>query len=60
MAGRWAAITGLIQQDPREGQPASEDTDFWVMFDDKNIYFAAKCYDTHPEREVATTVIADP
>jgi Domain of unknown function (DUF5916)/Carbohydrate family 9 binding domain-like len=49
----------LIQQDPKEGEPASEDTDFWVMFDDKNIYFAAKCYDTHPEREVATELRRD-
>src|SRR5436190_5432681 len=56
---RLEPITGLIQQDPREGQPASEDTDFWVMFDDKNIYFAAKCYDTHPEREVATELRRD-
>src|SRR4051794_12762 len=40
-------IVGLIQQDPNEGEQASEDTDLWIMFDDKNIYFAGKCYDSH-------------
>jgi hypothetical protein len=56
---RIEPIVGFVQQDPREGEPASEDTDFWIMFDDKNIYFAAKCYDTHPEREVATELRRD-
>src|SRR3989442_2787288 len=56
---RLEPIVGLIQQDPHEGEPASEDTDLWIMFDDKNIYFAAKCYDSHPEREVATELRRD-
>jgi hypothetical protein len=56
---RVEPIASLIQQDPDEGAPASEDTDIWIMFDDKNIYFAAKCYDTHPEREVATELRRD-
>src|SRR5438045_9657567 len=56
---RLEPTVGFIQQDPHEGEPASEDTDFWVMFDDKNIYFAGKCYDTHPEREVATELRRD-
>jgi hypothetical protein len=56
---RLEPIVGFIQQDPKEGEPASEDTDFWIMFDDKNIYFAAKCYDSHPEREIATELRRD-
>src|SRR5438477_6816171 len=56
---RLEPTVGFIQQDPHEGEPASEDTDFWVMFDDKNIYFAGKCYDSHPEREVATELRRD-
>src|SRR6185295_15111332 len=52
-------ISGFVQQDPREGEPATEKTDLWVMFDDKNIYFAGKCYDSHPEREIATELRRD-
>ena len=35
----------IIQQELQEGAPASERTELWVMFDDKNIYFGVKCYD---------------
>jgi hypothetical protein len=51
--------SGFIQQEPREGEPSSEKTDVWVMFDDKNLYVAAKCWDSHPEREVLTELRRD-
>src|SRR6185295_15990121 len=47
------AISDYIQQDPDEGAPISERTESWVLFDDANIYFACRCWDTHPERIVA-------
>ena len=50
---------GFIQQDPREGEPASEQTDLWVMFDDQNLYISGKCYDSHPEREISTELRRD-
>ena len=31
-------IDGFIQQEPREGEPATEKTEAWVFFDDENIY----------------------
>ena len=31
----------------------------WVFFDDKNLYVSARCYDSHPEREVATELRRD-
>ena len=49
----------FIQQDPREGQPATELTDLWVMFDDTYLYLAGKCYDSHPEREISTELRHD-
>jgi hypothetical protein len=49
----------FIQQDPREGEPATEQTQFWVMFDGKNLYLAGKCYDSHPEREISTELRHD-
>ena len=32
------AAGGFIQQEPREGEPATEQTDAWVFFDDENLY----------------------
>ena len=47
------APTGdFIQQDPREGAPASEPTELWVFFDDDTLYIAGKCYDSHPENMI--------
>ena len=42
-------IMGFIQQEPREGEPVTEPTQAWVMFDDDNIYIACRCSDAHPE-----------
>jgi hypothetical protein len=44
------AIGGFIQQVPHSGEPASEPTEVWILFDDTNFYFAARAYDSHPER----------
>ena len=52
-------IGGFVQQDPREGEPASEQTDLWIFFDDENVYLAGKCYDSHPEREIETELRRD-
>ena len=37
---------GFIQQEPREGQPATEQTEIWIFFDDRNVYVAARCWDS--------------
>lgn len=53
------ATSSFTQQEPREGQPASEKTDVWVFFDDQNIYISGHCWDTQPEREVAKEMRRD-
>jgi hypothetical protein len=53
------AASGFIQQVPLEGEPASEQTELWVFFDDKNLYIAARCLDSQPEREIATELRRD-
>jgi hypothetical protein len=53
------AIDGFIQQEPSEGAPASERTEAWIFFDDTNLYIAARCFDTHPERDVVTEMRRD-
>lgn len=37
-------ITGLIQVLPDAGQPATEETEAWVMFDDDNVYVSARLW----------------
>ena len=42
-------VNGFIQQEPNEGARATEDTDLWVLFDDKQVFIAARCWDSRPE-----------
>jgi hypothetical protein len=55
----FPAIDGFIQQEPSEGEPASERTDAWIFFDDRNLYVSARCWDSQPEREVLTEMRRD-
>ena len=48
------ALGNFIQQEPREGAPATERTDAWVFFDNDNIYVSARCWDSQPKRMVAS------
>jgi hypothetical protein len=52
-------VNGFIQQEPAEGQPATEDTDVWVFFDDDNLYVAGRMWDSHPERLQANELRRD-
>jgi len=52
-------ITGFIQQEPNEGQPATEATEVWVFFDDSNVYVSAYNRDTQPARIVANEMRRD-
>ncbi|HJN93491.1 MAG TPA: DUF5916 domain-containing protein, partial [Dehalococcoidia bacterium] len=53
------AGSDFIQQDPSEGAPATERTEVWVFFDDRNVYISARCWDSHPERMVANELRRD-
>ena len=56
---RLPAITGFIQQDPDEGQLATEQTLVWILFDAHQIYIAARCRDSQPPRVIATDMRRD-
>ncbi len=49
----------LEQQDPDQGLKPSQDSEFWVAYDDESIYFAAKYYDTNPDSIMARLVRRD-
>src|SRR5919112_4024523 len=53
------AITGFIQQDPDEGQLATEPTFVWIMFDAEHLYIGARCRDSQPSRIVANDMRRD-
>src|SRR5262249_47587434 len=46
-------IHDFIQQEPKEGEAATEQTDVWVLFDDKNFYISARMWNSHPELDIA-------
>jgi Domain of unknown function (DUF5916)/Carbohydrate family 9 binding domain-like len=52
-------IGGFIQQLPVEGGPAVDPTEIWILFDDVNLYIAAHCYDSEPDRIVANELRRD-
>ncbi len=53
------AISGFVQQLPRNGEPATEQTEVWLLFDAKNLYVSVRCHDSQPEREVADEMRRD-
>lgn len=54
-----AAVSGFIQQFPREGMPATEATAVWVFFDDANLYISAHCFESQPDRAIITELRRD-
>jgi hypothetical protein len=53
-------IEGFLQTIPDEGQPISERTEAWVMYDQENIYLACRCWDSAgPEGWVANEMRRD-
>jgi len=52
-------ISGFVQQDPDEGELATEPTLVWIMFDARNIYIGARCRDSQPSRIVANDMRRD-
>ncbi len=46
-------ITDFVQTQPTEGAPVSERTEVRVFYDDDNLYFGFKCFDSDPKHIVA-------
>ena len=52
-------ISDFIQVEPKVGTPATEKTDVWFLFDNDNIYIAARCWETQPARILANDMRRD-
>ncbi len=48
------AATGFTQTAPNPGEPATEKTEVWVLYDDNAIYIGARMYDSAPDSIAAT------
>ena len=49
---RGDSATHFTQIEPREGEPATEKTTVYLLYDDNNLYIAFRCYDKEPKRMV--------
>ncbi len=57
--GAVSAVGDFIQQEPQAGEPETERTETWVLFDNENLYVSARLWDDHPERWVITEMRRD-
>jgi uncharacterized protein DUF5916/cellulose/xylan binding protein with CBM9 domain len=53
------AAPAFRQQEPNVGELATEQTEMWVFFDDRNIYVSARMHDSAPDRMVADEMRRD-
>ncbi|MBI4887834.1 MAG: carbohydrate binding family 9 domain-containing protein [Acidobacteria bacterium] len=53
------AIGDFVQQEPHEGEPATERTEMWIFFDATNLYIAVRCLDSQPDRIIANEMRRD-
>ncbi len=56
---RVPGVSDFIQALPLEGEPATEKTEVWVFYDDDTVYIGARCWDSEPDRMVATEMRRD-
>ena len=44
-------VTGFLQTIPDEGEPATEETEGWITFDEENLYVSARLWESVPENQ---------
>lgn len=49
----------FIQQEPHNGEPATDKTEAWVFFDDDNVYLSARLWETDSSRRVMSDMRRD-
>jgi hypothetical protein len=52
-------ITGFIQTEPKERDPATEKTELWIFFDDDSVYVSARMWESQPDRMVVNEMRHD-
>ncbi|MCH7985510.1 MAG: carbohydrate binding family 9 domain-containing protein [Acidobacteria bacterium] len=54
--GRLAKVTNFIQREPSDGAPASQRTEVYLGYDNKNLYIIFVAFDAEPEKVRARLV----
>ena len=49
----------FVQTEPKEGVPATEKTEIWILYDNDNVYVGARMWESHPERMVVNEMRRD-
>lgn len=49
-ASRMAKVSGFLQRSSRDGEPATQPTDVYAVYDASNLYFVFVCFDSEPEK----------
>ena len=49
-AAAMQKVEGFIQARPRDGEPATQKTEVYLGYDDKNLYLAWICFDSEPNK----------
>jgi Domain of unknown function (DUF5916) len=52
-------ISDFIQMEPSGGQPASERTEVWIFFDQRNVYVTMRAWESRPDLMVANEMRRD-
>ncbi len=52
-------VNGMIQTEPHAGEPSTQDTDVWVMFDSENVYVSVRCWEAHLDRMILNEMRRD-
>jgi hypothetical protein len=52
-------VSGLIQIEPRPGEPERQRTDVWISFDDDNVYYTVRCWESDMSAVIATEMRRD-
>jgi hypothetical protein len=50
---QFPAAADFLQKEPREGEPATERTEFRVLYDATTLYIAVQCFDANPAGIIA-------
>lgn len=54
-----ASVSDFIQMEPRAGEAATEKTEVWVLFDQRNVYVALRAWESRPDLMVANEMRRD-
>ena len=57
--GEVQPVSDFIQVEPQAGAPATERTEFWITFDERNIYVSVRAFESQPDRMVVNEMRRD-